>query len=112
MKLSLRPSVSDLKAAIAGERDRRAGAHVSFQSHAFQADAGSQDRIARAALAGDDTLWIAADNTLVALTADDVRELLRTITERNTALALAARRLKDQVDAGGLPDPTDNANWQ
>lgn len=111
MKLRLRPSPHDLKASIAAERDRRTAALMQFQGRWFQADDKSTDALARAVAAGEPSPWITADNAVVAMTAEDLRELLAAITARATALAVKARELKDAVNAGALPDPADDDLW-
>lgn len=111
MRVKLRPSTAQLNATITAERDRRTAALVRFRGRWFQADDRSADALARAVAAGEPSPWITADNAVVAMTAEDLRELLAAITARATALAVKARELKDAVNAGALPDPADDDLW-
>lgn len=111
MRVKLRPPIAELSATITAERDRRMAALVRFQDRWFQADDRSTDALARAVTAGEATDWITADNAVLAMTAADLRGLLAAIVARNTGLAVAARRIKDEVSAGALPDPSDDDLW-
>ncbi|MCX5569593.1 hypothetical protein [Kaistia nematophila] len=96
-------SASDVNA----ERDRRLALPIEFGGEQYQATDGTIQDDFGLAVAGLQTSFsrIALDNHIVVLSAEQMIELGRAVTERRSTLALAARRLKDKT-----PTPSDYRN--
>lgn len=100
----------DKIAAAAVQYEAQLAAGVVYGGHNFQIDEASQQRIAAmgslavAVLAGTpgaawppDFVFIAADNTQVAMTAQQMFELAQAAVARVLALRVAFRNLKDAI---------------
>lgn len=64
---------------IKAQRDQLEFGGFVFDGHLYDSDQVSQGRIMGAAAAGIDQVWTLADNTHVALTADQLKELYTTL---------------------------------
>jgi len=117
--------------AVNQERDRRIAGGFSFQGQRFQTDPDSVKRVAgaasaahvaitlNAAQAGDlrwadaasDFVWIATDNSLVAMDAPTVIAFAQAYMAHERALIFAAKTIKDRLHAGDSLDVRQAAEW-
>jgi len=97
---SIPPPADPISATdVNAERDRRLALPIEFEGEQYQATDGTIQDDFGLAIAGLQTSFsrITLDNQIVVLPAEQVIELGRAVIGRKSALALAARRLKDRA---------------
>lgn len=74
---------------------------IKYNGNLFDFDEKAKDRINSAIIAlsitGQSIEWTTADNTNVAVTADDLRNIIANVAVRSNALHVKYRELKEQV---------------
>lgn len=113
------PPLEDVKAAKLAElksiRDAKELEPVQFIDHLYDFDVKSFDRINAAIIALDQmhgTIgWTTADNTVVTVTADDLRGVIASAAVRSNALHVIYRELKEAVNAATTSEEVAEINW-
>lgn len=99
------PRLDELKAQKLTElkniRDTEEVEPISYQGNRYDYDDKARDRINAAIIAlnisGQSIEWTTADNTNVAVTAQDLRNIIAAVALRSNALHVKYRNLKEQV---------------
>lgn len=98
-------TLAELKAdkvqALKRERDALEVEPIEYEGNLFDYDDKARDRINAAIIAlditGQSTEWTTADNTNVAVTAQDLRNIIAAVALRSNILHVKYRELKEQV---------------
>jgi len=118
-------------AAVNAERDRRLSLGITFQSHTFQTDPDSRERIDRSRISamaaimggvqpGDlrwhglavDFFWIAADDTRIPMDAQTMVAFGNAMAAREGLLIVAGNDIKKRLAAGeAIANIGDNSLW-
>lgn len=84
-------------------RDSEEVKPIAYNGNLFDFDEKARDRINSAIIAlsitGQSIEWTTADNTNVAVTADDLRGVIANVAVRSNALHTAYRKAKEHVEA-------------
>lgn len=99
------PTLDELKQAKINEfkniRDKKEVNPIAYNGNLFDFDDKARDRINSAIIAlsitGQSIEWTTADNTNVAVTAQDLRNIIANVAVRSNALHVKYRELKEQV---------------
>lgn len=88
---------------------------ISYQGYCFDYDDKARDRINSAIIALDVSkgkiAWTTADNTNVAVTADDLRSVIAAVALRSNDLHVKYRELKEQVLACTTAEEVEEIVW-
>lgn len=113
------PSLDELKQAKINEfkfkRDSLEVEPISYQGYRFDYNDKARDRINAAIIAlditGQSIEWTTADNTNVAVTAQDLRNIIAAVALRSNALHVKYRNLKEQVLACSTAEEVAEIVW-
>ena len=113
------PSLDELKAQKLTElktiRDNEEVKPIAYNGNFFDYDDKSRDRINNAIIAldinGQSIKWTTADNTNVAVTADDLRGVIAAVAMRSNELHAKYRELKELVLACTTKEQLEKIEW-
>lgn len=113
------PSLDELKQAKINElktiRDTEEIKPIEYNGNLFDFDDKARDRINSAIIAlsitGQSIEWTTADNTNVAVTAQDLRNIIAAVALRSNDLHIKYRELKEQVLACETAEEVDKIVW-
>ena len=112
------PPLDDVKAAKIAElkavRDAKELEPVSYNGANFDFDTKSFDRINAAIIAldgGGSIGWTTADNTVVSVTAADLRGVIAAAAVRSNQLHITYRNLKEAVMAATTIEEVEEIHW-
>ena len=113
------PSLDELKQAKINEfkaiRDSEEVKPIEYNGNLFDFDNKARDRINSAIIAldltGQSIEWTTADNTNVAVTAQDLRNIIAAVALRSNALHVKYRNLKEQVLACSTAEEVAEIVW-
>ena len=88
---------------------------IAYNGNLFDYDDKARDRINSAIIAlsitGQSIEWTTADNTNVAVTADDLRGVIAAVAMRSNELHVKYRKLKEQVEACTTKEQLEKIEW-
>ena len=113
------PSLDELKAqkinGFKAIRDAEEVKPIEYNTHLFDYDDKARDRINSAIIAldvtGESIEWTTADNTNVAVTAQDLRNIIAAVALRSNDLHIKYRELKEQVLACSTVEEVAEVVW-
>ena len=113
------PSLDELKQAkinkLKSIRDTEEVKPIEYNGNLFDFDEKARDRINSAIIAlsitGQSIEWTTADNTNVAVTADDLRGVIAAVAMRSNELHAKYRELKELVLACTTAEEVDKIAW-
>lgn len=113
------PTFGELKAQKLTEfksmRDTKEVEPIEYNGNLFDFDEKARDRINSAIIAlditGQSIEWTSADNTNVAVTAQDLRNIIAAVALRSNALHVKYRNLKEQVLACSTAEEVAEIVW-
>ena len=113
------PSLDELKAQKINEfkniRDTEEVKPIAYNGNLFDFDEKARDRINSAitalSITGQSIEWTTADNTNVAVTAQDLRNIIAAVALRSNALHVKYRELKEQVLACSTAEEVAEIVW-
>lgn len=112
------PPLADVQAAkiseLKGVRDAKELEPVSYNGANFDFDTKSFDRINAAIIAldgGGSIGWTTADNTVVSVTAADLRGVIAAAAVRSNQLHIIYRNLKAEVMAAATNEEVEGIHW-
>ena len=113
------PSLDELKAQKLTElkttRDNEEVKPIAYNGNLFDYDNKARDRINAAIIAlditGQSIEWTTADNTNVAVTAQDLRNIIAAVALRSNDLHIKYRELKEQVLACATAEEVAKIAW-
>ena len=97
-------------------RDTEGVKPIAYNGNLFDFDDKARDRINSAIIAlsitGQSIEWTTADNTNVAVTAQDLRNIIAAVALRSNDLHVKYRELKEQVEACTTKEELENISWE
>ena len=112
------PPLADVQAAkinkLKGIRDAKELEPVAYNGSSFDFDTKSYDRINAAIIAldgGGSIGWTTADNTVVTVTAADLRGVIAAAAARSNSLHIIYRGLKERVMAATTNEEVEEIHW-
>lgn len=103
--------ITELKA----ERDEAEVTPIEYNGHSFDYDDKARDRVNAAIIAlditGQSIEWTTADNTNVAVTAQDLRNIITAVALRSNDLHIKYRELKELVLACATAEEVAKIAW-
>lgn len=114
------PTFEEIVAAKLAElkatRDTLETEPIEYQGNRYDYDDKARDRINAAIIAldisGQSIEWTTADNTNVAVTADDLRGVVANVAVRSNELHIKYRELKEQILACTTKEELDKIQWE